>query len=132
MHGVLADSQYGRQFAATPMRGTVTGFLAGGRQNPSPQSRSPNRGLLAGMIGAEPLEPRFEEALLPADNRGSIGLQPALNGVKGDSFCQHQDELGAKDVAGRQRARLSDAAEFRTFVGGEGHLAVCRHTNLEA
>ena len=33
IHGVLADSQCARQFAATPMGGTVAGFLAGGRQN---------------------------------------------------------------------------------------------------
>ena len=84
------------------------------------------------MIGVEPVEPRFQEALLPADNRGSTGLQPALNGVEGGSFCQHQDEFGAKDVAGRQRTRLSDAAEFQTLVAGEGHFAICRHTNLEA
>src|SRR5262249_61248509 len=103
MHCVLADSQSCRQFAATPMRGTVAGFLASGRQNPGPQSRSQNRGLLAGMIGVEPLQPRFEEALLPADDRGSTGLQPARNGVEGGSFWQHEDELGAKDVARRQR-----------------------------
>jgi hypothetical protein len=38
------------------------------------------------MIGVEPVEPRFEEALLPADDGGSHGLQPALNGIEGDSF----------------------------------------------
>jgi hypothetical protein len=27
---------------------------------------------------------------------------------------------------------LSNAAEFRPLVAGEGHFAVCRHTNLEA
>jgi hypothetical protein len=27
---------------------------------------------------------------------------------------------------------LSDAAEFQTLVAGEGHFAICRHTNLEA
>src|SRR6202030_852254 len=132
MYRVLADAQRGRQFAATPMGGTVAGFLAGGRQNPGPQTRSQHRGLLAGMIGIEPVETGFEEALLPADDRGSTGLQPALNGIERGSLCQHQDEPGAKDVAGRQGARLSDAAEFRTLVAGEGHFAVCRHTNLEA
>jgi hypothetical protein len=40
MHRVLADSQCGRQFPATPMRGTVAGFLAGGGQNPGPQRES--------------------------------------------------------------------------------------------
>jgi hypothetical protein len=84
------------------------------------------------MISVQPIEPGLEEALLPANDRGSTGLQPALNGVEGGSVCQHQDELGAKDLAGRQGTRLSDAAEFRTLVAGEGHFAVCRHTNLEA
>jgi hypothetical protein len=132
MHHVFADTQRGRQLAATPMGGSVAGFLAGGRQNPRPQSRSQNRSLLAGMIGIEPVEPGLEKALLPADDRGSTGLQPALNGVEGSSFCQHQDELGAKDAASRQGTRLSNAAEFRPLVAGEGHFAVCRHTNLEA
>ena len=132
MHSVLADSQRCRQFPATPMRGTIAGFLAGRRQNPGPQSRSQDRGLLAGMISIQPIEPGLEEALLPANDRGSTGLQPALDGVEGGSVCQHQDELGAKDVAGRQGTRLSDAAEFRTLVAGEGHFAVCRRTNLEA
>ena len=63
MYRVLADAQRGRQFAATPMGGTVAGFLAGGRQNPGPQTRSRHRGLLAGMIGIEPVEIGFEEAL---------------------------------------------------------------------
>ena len=35
MHRVFADSQRCRQFAATPMGGTVAGFLASGRQNPA-------------------------------------------------------------------------------------------------
>ena len=43
MHSVLADSQRGGQFAATPMGGTIAGFLAGGRQNLGPQRRSQHR-----------------------------------------------------------------------------------------
>ena len=74
MHSVLADSRRCRQFAATPMRGTVAGFLAGGRQNPGPQSRSQNRGLLAGMISVQPIEPGLEEALFPVDDGGSTGF----------------------------------------------------------
>ena len=61
MHSILADSQRCRQFAATPMRGTVAGFLAGDRQNPSPQSRSENRGLLAGMINLPAHDPDWRK-----------------------------------------------------------------------
>src|SRR5258707_11736017 len=93
MYRVLADAQRGRQFAATPMGGTVAGFLAGGRQNPGPQSGSQNRGLLAGMIGVEPVDPRFEETLLPADFRGSTGPQLAVNNVEEGPFCHHPDRL---------------------------------------
>ncbi len=32
-----------------------------------------------------PIEPGLEEALLPANDRGSTGLQPKLNGVEGGS-----------------------------------------------
>jgi hypothetical protein len=84
------------------------------------------------MIGIEPIESGLEEALLPADDGGSTGLQHTLDGVEGGSFGQHQDELGAKYVAGRQGTRLSDAAEFRTLIAGERYFTVCRHTNLEA
>lgn len=65
------------------------------------------RGLLTGMIGAEPINPGFEEALFPAADGVSTGLQSALNGVEGGAFGQHRDELGAKDVARRQGPRLS-------------------------
>ena len=82
MHSVLADSQRCCQFAATPMRGTVAGFLAGGRQNPGSQTRSQHRSFLAGMISVQSIEPGLEEALLPANDRGSTGLQPALNSVE--------------------------------------------------
>jgi hypothetical protein len=102
MHGVLADSQRCSQFAATPMRRTVAGFVAGGRQNSRSQSRSQNLGLLARMIGVQPIESGFEEALLLANDGGSSGLQPALNGVEGGSFCQHQD-----DAWHERRSRLA-------------------------
>ena len=114
------------------MRGTVAGFLAGGGQNPSPQRRSQHRGLLARMIGIEPLESALEEALLPANDGRGARQQPTFDGAEGSSFGQQQDQLGAKDVAGRQRTGLSNAAEFQTLVRGEGDFAVCRHTNLEA
>ena len=56
------------------------------------------------MIGIEPIESGLEEALFPADDGGSTGLQHTLDGVEGGSLGQHQDELGAKDVsAGRMR-----------------------------
>jgi hypothetical protein len=83
------------------------------------------------MIGIEPIEPGCEEALLPADNRGRTGLQAAFDRVEGSSFGQHQDEPGAKDVAGRQGTRLSNAAEFRTLVTGEGDFAAGRHTTYK-
>jgi len=132
MHGVFAHAQRRRQFAATPMRGTIARFLAGGRQNSGPQCRRQHHGLLAGMIGIEPIESGLKEALLPADDGRGTRLQSALDGVEGSSLGQHQDELGAKNVTRRQGTRLSNAAKFYTLVRGEGDFATCRHTNLEA
>jgi hypothetical protein len=132
MHSVLADSQRCRQFAATPLRGTVAGFLASGRQNPGAQSRSQYRGLLAGVIGIKPIEPGLEETPLSADDGGSRGLQLPLDRAERRALSQHPDKLGAKDIACGQGTRLSDAAEFRMLVGSEGHFALCRHINLEA
>src|SRR5215471_263180 len=96
MDGVFADAQSRRQLATTPVGGTVAGFLAGSRKNPGAENRSQNGGLLTGMIGVQPIEPEFEKALLPANDGGSTGLQPTLDGGEGGSFGQHQDELGAK------------------------------------
>src|ERR1700730_9434120 len=39
MYGVLTHAKRCRQFAATPMRGTIARLLASGCQNPGPQSR---------------------------------------------------------------------------------------------
>jgi hypothetical protein len=84
------------------------------------------------MIGIEPIDPGFEKALLPADDRGSSGLQPAFDGVEGSSFRQHQDKPSAKDVAGWQGTRLSDAAQFPTLGRGKREFTACCHTSLEA
>ena len=51
MDSIFADAQSRRQLAATPVGGTIAGFLASGGQNPSPQYGSQNGGLLAGMVG---------------------------------------------------------------------------------
>jgi len=48
MHRVFADPECRCQFATTPMRGTVAGLLAGGRENPGVQRGSQHRGRLAG------------------------------------------------------------------------------------
>ncbi len=110
MHGVFADAQRGGQFAATPVRRPVAGLSPRGRQDASVQSRSQHPGLLAGMIGVQSLDPLLPETLLPANDRGRSGLQPLLDRVEGRPFCQHQDQLGAKHVTGRQSTGLGDAA----------------------
>jgi len=132
MHGVFAHFQSRRQFATTPMGGTVAGFLASGRQNPGAQCWRQHRGLLSGMIGVQAIESKLQKAPLPANDRRGAGLQPAFDGIEGSSFRQQQHQLGAKDVAGRQGTRLSNAGKFQTLVRGEGDFAACRHTNLEA
>jgi len=81
MHRVFADAQRCRQFAAAPMRRTIFGLLAHGRQNPSSQRWSQNRGCLPGMIGIQTVESGFEKALLPADDGGCAGLQLPFDGV---------------------------------------------------
>lgn len=99
MHGVLGHRERGRQLAQTPMGGTVAGASFSGRQNPGSQSWSQNRRILAGMISIESIESRFREALFPADDGRRTDLQPAFDGVERSSLGQHQDELGAKDIA---------------------------------
>jgi len=129
---VFAYSQSRRQPATTPVGGTVAGFLAGGRKNFGPQSRSQNAGPLTAMVGVQPIHPEFEKALLPTNHGGSTGLRLALDRVERGSFGQHQDELGAKHVTCRQGTRLRNAAELGTLVIGERGFAIGRYTNLEA
>ena len=81
------------------------------------------------MIGIEPIDSGLQKALFPANDRGSTGLQAAFDRVEGSSFGQHQDELGAKNITGRQRTGLRNAVEFQTLVCRERDFAVCRHTN---
>ena len=50
------------------------------------------------MIGIESVKPELKEALLPANDGRSTGLQSTFDGAKGRSFGQHQDKPGAKDV----------------------------------
>ena len=110
MHGVFADARGGSQFAATPVCGPVVRFSPGGRQDASTQSRSQHTGLLAGMIGVQSLESALPEALLPANDPRRGGLKLLLDRVEGRAFCQHEDQLGAKHVSGRQSTGLGDAA----------------------
>jgi len=96
MHDIFADAQSRHQFAATPVGGTVAGFVARSRKNPGAQSWSQNRGLLTGMTGIQPIEPECEEALFPADDGGSTGLQPAFNRVEGAPSASIRMSLARK------------------------------------
>ena len=114
------------------MRGTIAGFLAGGRQNPGAQSWRQNRGLLAGMISIEPIEPDSRKRCFQRMIVGALVCSRRLMVLKEAPSASIRDELGAKDVTRRQGTRLSDAAEFGMLVVGKRDFAVCRHTNLEA
>jgi len=80
------------------------------------------------MIGIESVEPEPKEALFPANDGRSTGLQPTLDGAEGRLFGQHQDEPGAKDVSGRERTRLRNAVKFCALAGGKRDFVAGRHT----
>jgi hypothetical protein len=105
------------------------GFFAGGGQNAGAQSWGDDGSLLAGMIGVQPVEPELQEAPLPANDGGSAGLEADFDGVERYPRGQHEDQLGPKDIAGGQRTRLHNAAEFQALVWGK---AAFIHTSLEA
>jgi hypothetical protein len=73
MHSVLADTQFGSELAAAPMRGTILRRSAGSRENPRPQFWSDHESRLPGMTGVESVDARSEETLLPSDDGRSIG-----------------------------------------------------------
>jgi hypothetical protein len=62
------------------------------------------------MIGVQSFKSRLPEALLPANDGRRSGLELLLDRAKGHAFGQHQNQLGAKYIAGRQSTRLGDAA----------------------
>lgn len=66
---ILADIKSLREFAATPMRRSAGGLLTRSVQYPRPQLRREPIRLLAGMIGAQSVNARRQEAFLPANNR---------------------------------------------------------------
>jgi hypothetical protein len=119
MHGVFADTQHRRQFAATPMGRAIAGFLAGSRQNPGPNRRGQHADRLTGMIGVEAIEAGGQKALLPANDRRCGGLEPLFDRIEGGPFGQHQEQLGAKHISGGQRTGLGDAAEFQLLIVGQ-------------
>ena len=110
MYGVLTDAKRYRQFAATPMRGTIARLLARGGQDPRPQSRYQYAGSLSGMKGVEAIEPVPKKTLLPANDRRYGGLQSLFDGAEGRALGQQQDQLGAKHVSRWQAAGLSDGS----------------------
>jgi hypothetical protein len=104
MHGVFADAQRRGEFATAPVRGPVARFSPRGAQNAGPQGGSQHTGFLAGMTGVHAIEPVVQEAPFPANDRGGRGLELALDGAERRTFGQHQNQLGTKHIAGRQRA----------------------------
>jgi hypothetical protein len=62
MHSILADAQFGSQFAAAPVCSTVLRLPAGGRENPRPQLRGKHRSRLAGMTGIQAVDAGSDES----------------------------------------------------------------------
>ena len=73
------------------------------------------------MTGVESVDARSEETLLPSDDGRSSGSQLLLNGAERSALGQHQDQPSAKNISGRQRTGLRDAAEFALLTIGEKH-----------
>src|SRR5713101_8337317 len=84
------------------------------------------------MVGVESIQSGLQEALLPANDGRSTGVQPVFDGVEGGMFSQHEDQLGTEDVPGWQGTRLGNAAEFQLLLLGEPDFVAWGHTNLEA
>ena len=117
MYGVLTDAKRYRQFAATPMRGTIARLLARGGQNPRPQSRCQYAGSLSGMKGVEAIEPVLKKTLLPANDRKHVifedhaltndrrcgSLQSLFDGAEGRASASSRIQLGANISAGKER-----------------------------
>ena len=73
---------------------------------------------------------RSKEALLPPADRRRRGPQPLLDRIERRSLGQHQNQPGAEDISGGQRAGLGTTAEFQLLVFAEHH-GICRHTCLD-
>jgi hypothetical protein len=82
------------------------------------------------MTPVQAVNPRGKEALLPAVDGRRRGPQPLLDSAERRSLGQHQDEPGAEDISGGERAGLGNTAEFRLLVFAEQHT-IDGHTCLD-
>ena len=130
MHCVLADAQRCGKLATTPVSGTVLRLLAGSRENPGSQLRSQHGSRLSGMTRIQAIHTRSKEALLPPADRRRRGPQPLLDRIERRSLGQHQNQPGAEDISGGQRAGLGTTAEFQLLVFAEHH-GIDGHTCLD-
>ena len=131
VHGVLAETQGGGQLAATPVRRAILGRLARCGKDPRPQLGGQHRGLLSGMSRIQPVQSGGQKTLLPTTDGRRGCSQPQLDGTVRSAFGQHQDQPGAKEIPGRQRPGLGNAAEFQMLVFGENY-GVAGHIRLDA
>ena len=130
MHSIFTDAQLRGEFAATPVSGTILRLSAGGRQNPGSQLRGQHRGRLSGMAGIESVQPRRNEALLPADNGRRRSSQSLLDRAERRSFGQHQNQPRTEYISGRQGSGLGNAAKFQLLLFIEHHR-IDRHSRLD-
>ena len=130
MHSVLADAQSCGKLATTPVRGTVLRLFAGSRENPGSQARSQHERRLSTMTGIQTVDSRGKEALLPAADGRCRGPQPLLDDAERDALRQHQDETGAENISGGQRAGLGYTAEF-DLLGFVKYHRIDGHTCLD-
>jgi hypothetical protein len=82
------------------------------------------------MSRIQPVQSSGQKLLLPAADGRRGGPQPELDGVVGGAFGQRQDQLGAKDLAGRQGPGLGDAIQFQMLLFGENY-GVAAHIGLD-
>jgi hypothetical protein len=73
------------------------------------------------MTGIQTIHSGSEEALFPSADGRRCCPQPLLDGVERGVLGQHQDQPGAEDISGRQRAGLGDAAEFPLLAVGKNY-----------
>jgi hypothetical protein len=72
------------------------------------------------MTGTQSIQPRSNEALLPADNGRRRSSQSLLNRAERSEY-----------ISGRQASRLGDAAKFQLLLFVEHHR-INRHARLDA
>src|ERR1700678_2974836 len=121
MHSNLSYAQRCGKPATTPASGTVFWPFTGGRENLGPELRCQYGSRLSRMARVQSIDSGSKKTLAPPADGWRCRTHLLLDRAEPRSLGQHQDESGAEDISGWQRAGLGSTIEFEVLGLAEHH-----------